>query len=342
MTRDSGAPSDAIPNTTSASSRSRISWRRIAGKLGGALLVIFLVTLIAFGLSYLSPTDAAVKSFGAMGIVPTETELAAKRAELGLDQPFFQQYFNWIAGIFQGDLGSSYRNGKPVTEMLFDALPYTIILSVAALTLTLVVSIPLGLIAAHKKGGAFDQIVRVITYAFNAMPAFFIALLLLYVFAARLGWLTILSTRDFSGMIMPALALAIPLTAWFARQVRAYALEQLSQPYIEGLRSRGISEMRILWVHVMRNMAVPVLTLIGMSFGMLLGGSAIVESIFHWPGLGFESIEAVGHRDYPFIGAYALTMAIVYLVVNALVDLSYKFVDPRIRVSTSSEVEHHE
>lgn len=307
--------------------------RRIAGKLGGALLVVALVTLIAFGLSYLSPTDAAVKSFGAMGVVPTDAQLAAKRAEMGLDQPFLQQYVSWVAGIFQGDLGTSYRNGQPVVEVLFDALPYTVSLSVAALALTLLVSLPAGLWAAYRKGGVFDQVVRIVTYAFNAMPAFFVALLLLYVLAARLGWLTILSTRDFAGMVMPTLALAVPLSAWFSRQVRAYALEQLSQPYIEGLRSRGVGEARILWVHVMRNMAVPVLTLVGVSFGMLLGGSAIVESIFHWPGLGFESIEAVGHRDYPFVAAYALTMAVVYLLVNALVDFSYRFVDPRTRTA---------
>ena len=310
----------------------------IASKLGGALLVLVLVTLIAFALSYLSPTDAAVKSFGAMGIVPTDAQLAAKRAEMGLDQPFLQQYVSWVAGIFQGDLGTSYRNGRPVMEMLFDALPYTVALSVAALALTLAVSLPVGLWAAYRKGGVFDQVVRIVTYAFNAMPAFFVALLLLYVFAARLGWLTILSTRDFAGMVMPTLALAIPLSAWFSRQVRAYALEQLSKPYVEGLRSRGVSEARILWVHVLRNMAVPLLTLVGVSFGMLLGGSAIVESIFHWPGLSFESIEAVGHRDYPFVAAYALAMAVVYLLINALVDLGYRFVDPRTRLARSQSV----
>ena len=305
--------------------------RSPAFHLIGAFIVVFLVTLIAFILSYLSPSDAAVHSFTSMGIAPTEAQLAQKRAELGLDQPFFVQYGTWVAGLFQGDLGESLRNGKPVVEMLFEALPYTLLLAITAMLFTLVLSIPIGLVSAARRGGIFDNVMRAVTYFFNSLPSFFIALLLLYVLAAQLKVVGVLSTRDLSGVLLPTLALGLPLTAWFSRQVRAYAIEQLNAPYIEGLRARGLSDARILWVHVLRNIAVPLLTLVGISFGMLLGGSAIVESIFNWPGLGFESIEAIGHRDYPFISAYALTVAVLYLIINGLVDLSYRFLDPRIR-----------
>lgn len=305
--------------------------RQITSRIAGVLLVILLVTLIAFLLSYLSPTDAAVKSFSSMGIAPTEQQLAEKRAELGLDKPFLEQYAKWMAGIFQGDLGESFRNGNPVAEILFGALPYTLALSFASMALTLVISVPLGLACAFWRGSVFDRAMQAVTYFFNAMPSFFVALLLLYVFSVRLKMFGVLSTRDFSGILLPTIALSLPLSAWFSRQVRGAAIEQLSSAYVDGLRARGVSDFRIVSVHVLRNITVPLLTLIGVSLGMLLGGSAIVESIFYWPGLGFESIEAVGHRDYPFIGAYALTMAVIYLLANGAIDLSYKYIDPRIR-----------
>ena len=294
-------------------------------------MVVFLVTLIAFALAYLSPTDAAVKFFTSMGIAPTDAQLAQKRAELGLDQPAVVQYLTWLTGLFQGNLGDSLRTGEPVASMLFEALPYTLVLSVASLVLALALAVPIGMISAVRQGGAFDKLMRAATYLFNALPSFFIALLLLYLFSVQFKTISVISTRTLSGMLLPTLALALPLAAWLSRQIRAYALEQLNMPYVDGLRSRGISDARIAWVHVMRNIALPLLTLVGISFGMLLGGSAIVESIFSWPGLGFESIEAVGHRDYSFISAYALLMAIMYLVVNGIVDLSYRFIDPRVK-----------
>lgn len=309
-------------------------------KLLSAFIVVVLVTFIAFALSCASPTDAAVRSFTEMGIAPTEAQLEAKRAELGLDQPLPVQYASWAMQLLQGDWGTSYRTGAPVAAMLFESLPYTMLLSVASLLLTLAISVPTGLWCARYRGGLFDKIMRAVTYFFNSMPSFFIALLLLYVFSVRLKVTTVLATRDLSGVLLPTLALSLPLSAWFARQVRAHAITVLGMPFIDGLRSRGVGEGRILWIHVLRNIAVPLMTLIGVAFGMLLGGSAIVESIFHWPGLGFASIEAVGHRDYPFIGAYALVMAILYLVVNGLVDFSYRLLDPRVGDERSRGAAH--
>lgn len=305
--------------------------KRSLQALGGAVVVIFLVTFLAFVLSYLSPTDAAVHSFAEMGVAPTEEQLAAKRAELGLDQPFIMQFTAWLARVLQGDLGTSYRTGAEVSAMLMSAVPYTLVLSFASIALTLVLSVPLGLVCAYRRNGALDHVMRVVTYVFNSLPSFFVALLLLYVFSVRLHLFDVMATRDFAGVLTPTLAMALPLSAWFMRQVRACAIEQLGLPYVDGLRARGVSDARILWVHVLRNMGVPLLTLIGVSFGLLLGGSAIVESIFNWPGVGLASIEAVGARDYPFIGAYALVMAILYLILNALIDASYQLIDRRLR-----------
>ncbi len=292
--------------------------------------MVALVTLIAFGLSYLSPTDAAVHSFSAMGITPTADQLAAKRAELGLDQPFLVQFGTWLLQVFQGDLGTSFHTGAPVSDMLFEALPYTLALSFTTMAVVVAVSVPLGLVCAYRRGGVLDRVMQVVTYVFNAIPSFFVALLILYVFSVQFHWFAVLATRDFAGILMPTLSLALPMSAWFMRQVRASAVEELGKPYVDGLRSRGVSEKRILWVHVLRNLGVPILTLLGISFGMLLGGSAIVETIFNWPGLGLASIEAVGVRDYPFIGAYALAMAVLYLIMNALIDAAYHLIDRRI------------
>lgn len=305
-------------------------FRRALAALIGAILVIFFVSIIAFLLSFLSPTDAAIRSFSAVGVAPTAEQLAAKRAEIGLDQPFLVQYFTWITDVFQGDLGTSYRTKAPVAAMLFDAIPYTIALSCTSVILTLIIAVPLGLICAYKRGSILDIILRAVTYFFNSLPSFFIALFLLYVFSVRLHLFGVMATRNFSGILLPTVAMSLPLSAWFMRQVRGYAIEQLSSGYVAGLQARGISNTRILWIHVLRNIGVPLLTLVGVAFGMLLGGSAIVESIFNWPGVGLAAIEAVGHRDYPFIGAYALVMAILYLAINALVDLSYRLIDPRI------------
>lgn len=205
-------------------------------------------------------------------------------------------------------------------------------LSFTSIALTLVLSVPLGLVCAYRRNGALDHVMRVVTYVFNSLPSFFVALLLLYVFSVRLGICSMSWQRAILRVsLCRRWPWALPLSAWFMRQVRACAIEQLGLPYVDGLRARGVSDARILWVHVLRNMGVPLLTLIGVSFGLLLGGSAIVESIFNWPGVGLASIEAVSARDYPFIGAYALVMAILYLILNALIDASYQLIDRRLR-----------
>ena len=315
--------------------------RRILRSVVGAVFVILLVSVIAFALSYLSPTDAAVRSFAGVGISPSEEQLAAKRAELGLDRPFVAQYLDWLGHVLSGDLGTSYRTGAPVATMLFAAIPYTLALSVTSMALTLAISIALGLVCASRKGGVLDRIMQAVTYFFNSLPSFFVALFLLYGLSVRLRLLPVMATRDLAGIAMPTLAMALPLSAWFMRQIRGHALEQLGSDYVMGLRARGIGEARILWVHVLRNIGMPLLTMVGVSFGLLLGGSAIVESIFNWPGVGLAAIEAVGHRDYPFIGAYALVMAAIYLLVNAAIDGAYGLLDPRTRAPRRARASRH-
>jgi peptide/nickel transport system permease protein len=302
----------------------------IAKGLFGAIVVVVGVTFLAYLLSYLSPTDPATRYFTDHGVVPTPDQLAAKRHELGLDRTFLEQYASWIAGVFQGDLGESYRNGRSVSGSLMSCLPYTLSLTATSLVLTLAISLPLGLACAYRKDGVLDNVVRAVTYAFCSLPTFFVALLLLYFLSVQLHLLPVRSTPDLAGIVMPTLSLALPLSAWYVRQVRTVALEQLDAPYVDGLRSRGVSEKSILFKHVLRNSLVPVLALVGISVGSLLGGSAIVESIFNWPGVGNLSVAAIGARDYAVVQGYALLMAIVYLVVNWAVGLLQRLIDPRI------------
>ena len=320
--RKQGSKGDAAAHRSAA--------RVVAQRMVGALVVVVGVTLLAYLLSYLSPTDPATRFFTDHGVVPTAAELEAKRHELGLDRPFLEQYGDWIASIFQGDLGESYRNGRSVSGSLMSCLPYTLALTGTSMLLTLAIALPLGLLCAYRKDGIVDNVVRAISYLFCSLPTFFVALILLYVLSVQLHLFPVRSTPDLQGIVMPTLAMALPLSAWYVRQVRTIALEQLDSGYVDGLRSRGISERRILFKHVLRNSLIPILALAGVSIGSLLGGTAIIESIFNWPGVGNLSVAAINARDYPVVQGYALLMAFVYLFVNFLVDLSYRFIDPRV------------
>ena len=308
---------------------------RLALRVLGALVVVVGITFVAYLLSYLSPADAATRYFTDHGVVPTAEQLAAKRHELGLDRPFLEQYCSWLAALLRGDLGVSYRNGRLVSESLMARLPYTLALTGSSLLLTLVLSIPVGLLCAYHKDGLLDNVVRVVAYLFCSLPTFLVAFILLYLLSVRLHLLPVRSSLDLRGICMPTLAMALPLSAWYVRQVRTIALEQLASPYVEGLRSRDVSEHRILFCHVLRNALVPILSLVGLSVGSLLGGSAIIESIFNWPGVGNLSVAAITARDYPVVQGYALLMALVYLAVNLMVDMVSRLVDPRIEGQVS-------
>lgn len=304
--------------------------RQGALRLFGVVVVIVGVTFLAYLLSYLSPTDPATRYFTDHGVVPTDEQVEEKRYELGLDKPFLAQYADWATSVLQGDLGDSYRNGRSVSGSLVSSLPYTLALAASSMLLTLALSIPAGLLCAYRKDGAFDNAVRAGSYLLCSMPTFFVALLLLYLLSVKLHALPVTSTPDLKGIVMPTLSMAIPLSAWYVRQVRAIALEQLDAGYVDGLRARGVPARAILFKHVLRNSLVPILALIGISAGSLLGGSAIVESIFGWPGVGNLSVVAINARDYSVVQGYALLMAIVYLAVNFLVGILQRLVDPRI------------
>ena len=255
------------------------------------------------------------------------------RAELGLDKPFVVQYFTWLGNLLRGDMGTSYVSNKPVFSTFVSKLPATLLLTAVSILLTVLISIPLGIWSAVKQNTATDYVIRTASFIGNSLPNFFVSLLLMYLFAIRLGWFPVISGGvSLQSVALPALTLAIAMSAKYLRQVRATVLDELEKDYVLGARARGVKFSTTMIRSVMKASLVTIITLLTLSIGSLLGGMAIVESIFMWDGVGKLAVDAINMRDYPIIQAYVMWMAIIYVVINLITDLSYHFLDPRIRL----------
>ena len=300
-------------------------------KIGSFLIILLGITFLSFLLSYLSPSDPVEIMMKKKGNMVSEEVIEQKREELGLNQPLVVQYVNWLKGIVKGDFGTSYKSNKPVLQEIQKCLPYSIKLTLLSMFLTIVISTPLGVLCARYKDGWLDNLLRFVTYLFSSLPSFFLALVLMYCFALKLKWFPVIAKGSTGGIVMPALVLSLTLAAWYIRQVRAIVLGELEKEYIDGLLARGVSETKIMFGHVLRNCLMPLVTLVGISFGTMLGGSTIVESIFTWPGVGKMAVDSITSRDYPVIQGFVVWMALIFLFINALVEISYSLLDPRLR-----------
>ena len=287
------------------------------------------ITFLTFAMMQFTSDDAVDMLYQQSGSVSEEIK-AAKRAELGLDQPFVIQYGRWLTGVVTGDMGRSFISGKPVFETFVEKLPATVELMIVSIALTIFIATPLGIISAVNQNRIVDYIIRIMTFIGNSMPNFFVGLLLIYFLALKLNLLPIMGS-DWRAVIMPALTLTISMGAKYTRQIRAVVLEELEKPYVMGARSRGVDESTILIKSVLRSTLVVIITLLALSIGSLLGGTAIVETIFMWDGVGKLAVDAILTRDYPLIQAYVVWMAIIYVVMNLLADLLYHWLDPRVR-----------
>lgn len=310
-----------------------MSKKQILSRLGQIILVLIGISFITFALIMLSPGDVVRQMIaGNEDIVVSQAEIDALRAELGLDKPFFFQYLDWLGRAVQGNLGFSYMAKKPVVEALFERLPGTVYLSLASLILMMIVSVPLGIYSAVKRGTAFDYIVRGFTFMGVSMPGFWVGLMLLWILGLKLDLLPIVGGHiGLDTIIAPALTLAISMSSKYTRQVRATVLEELHQDYVVGARARGMSESHILWREVLPNALLPLTTLLGLSLGSLLGGTAVIEMVFSWPGLGRLAIEAITYRDFQLVQGVVIWIALMYMVINLIVDISYNYLDPRLR-----------
>jgi len=288
--------------------------------LGVATLIFFILRLTGDPVLLMVPQDS------------TAEEIAVMREALGLDQPLGLQYVEYLGQIFTGDLGRSYIQNAPVSDLIMDRLPYTIDLAMAAFILTVLIGIPIGMLAALYKGTWVERVCMPIILIGQSMPAFWTGILLIMLVSVQLKWLPSSGVDGLESLILPAITLASLSIATVARMTRSSILEQLGQDYVRTARSKGASTMRILFRHLLRNSSIPIITVLGLEFANLLGGSVITETIFAWPGLGQLTIQSISARDFPVIQAVVLLGASFYIIVNLLTDLIYGWVDPRIKL----------
>lgn len=290
-------------------------------------------SLFIFLILRLGPSDPALDYLRLSKIPPTPQAVESAREFLGLDKPIMTQYFHWLSDALHLDFGISYATQKPVLPDLLYFLPATLQLAGLALALTIILSVPMGMLAARYREKWPDQLVRVIAFIGVSMPNFWLGFLLILLFSIHLGWLPPMGQGEAKHLIMPVIAISLMSLAINARLLRASMLEVAGQRHVRYARLRGLSEMTVERSHILRNAWLPVITAIGMHIGELLGGALIIESIFSWPGVGRYAVSAIMNRDYPVIQCFTLLMVVIFVLCNLIVDIIYAIADPRIRLS---------
>ena len=302
--------------------------RFLARRLALTLPVLLGVATLVFSLIHLIPGDPAQAM---LGEAAPQADVEALRERLGLNRPLYEQYGSFLSGLVRGDLGRSLRTNQPVTQQILERMPATIELAAAAMAVAIGFSIPLGIIAAVRRGTAVDHAAMTLALTGVSVPNFWLGPLLAIVFAIELGWLPVSGRGGLEHLVLPAVSLGAALAAILARMTRATLLEELREQYVMAARARGVSRVRAVLRHAFRNSLIPVVTLLGLQFGAVLTGAVITETIFAWPGIGRLLIQSIGFRDYPLVQGCILLIAITYVGVNLITDLFYGVLDPRIR-----------
>ena len=313
--------------------------RYLGSRLLTTVLIVFGAMLLLFTLSSVVPGDPAATLLG-----PQATPELSRRfiVEMGLDQPLPTRLWRFFAHLATGNLGVDVISGRPVTTLIREVIPYTLILTFAAIGLAVAIGVPLGVFAATHRGSVLDNVLAFVSVAFIAVPSFVIAIFLLLIFAIWLDWLPVLGASrsgtlgdEFKRMILPTLALALGWIGFIARLVRTSMLEVMGEPYIRTSRAYGLSDRLVTYKYALKNACIPTLTVLGMGIGRLLGGAVLVEIVFARPGLGRLIYNAISERNYPVVQGAVLVVVVLFVVVNLVVDLCYSTIDPRIRRSSS-------
>lgn len=307
--------------------------RYICKRVVVLFFVLFGVSLLTFGMVHLTPGDPAEILLRTEGIDATPQAVEELREKLGLNNPLPVQYGNWISKVLRGDLGVSFETGLPVLQELKLRLPATVELTVAGTIVVLLVSLPLGLFSALFKNTFVDHLGRFLALLGASLPSFWLGLILIYYLAVKYSLLPVMGRGSLAHLVLPALTLGLGMSATYARLLRASLLEVLGQDFIQAARARGLRENTVLLGHAFKNALLPLVTAFGMSLGHLLGGTVIVETIFAWPGMGHYLVDSIFGRDYAVVQGYVLLMALIFVVINLLVDISYAFIDPRMRLA---------
>lgn len=302
----------------------------IGKRLAHLVWIMLAVSFLTFLLMYLAPGDAAMKKLYAQGVAVSDEVLEKTREDMGLNRPFLVQYGDWALHALRLDLGASFKDGFPVADKLAKALRYTSVLTISSLALSLLVSLPLAILTALHKDSVPDYLIRFLSFIGNSLPNFLISVLLMYYLCVRARLLPVVADGSMRGLVLPCLALSIPICARFIRQFRAELLEQLGKPHVAAAVTRGVRRHYILR-GVLRGASISILTIVGLSVGTLLGGSVVIETIFRWPGLGKLAMDAITNRDYPVIQGFVLFTSTIYVMINLLTDISYRWIDPRLR-----------
>lgn len=304
--------------------------KQVAKRILELIVILIVLSFLTFLLMYLAPGDPAEKRLSSQGVAVTKEVLQAEQERMGLLRPFMVRYGEWLGGIMHGDFGVSFKDDMPVAPKLAAGLKNTTILALASLILSLLVSIPLGILSAVKKNSVLDHIVRLLSFIGNALPNFLISVLLMYFLCIQLNLFPVVATGSIQGLCLPALSLAIPMSGRFTRQIRTEIMEQLGQEYVTGLRLRGVREKDILLRNVLRNASGHIFTIVALQIGTLMGGSVVIETIFRWPGIGKLVMDSINARDYPTIMGFVLIMGTIYVVINFISDILYHVLDPRL------------
>jgi len=297
--------------------------------------VILGVSLITFGLMAVVPGDPAEIIAGrGKDIEPTQAEIEAVRQELGLDQPLPLQYARWLGRVVRGDLGTSLRTGQPVWQELAVRLPRTLELAAGGMIIGLLIALPVGILSAVWRDRAVDQLSRVLALLGASVPSFWLGTILILFFAVRLGWLPSYGRGGLPHFILPACTLGLSTSAVLMRLTRANLLEVLNEGFVRTARAKGLSEKAVVLRHALKPSLLPVVTVLGLQFGNLLGGALIIETVFAWPGLGMLVLRSILGRDFPVIQGFALFITLVFVLVNFVVDLVCRWLDPRVQYGT--------
>lgn len=302
---------------------SLVLWRLLI-----ALVTLLIASLIVFFSLSLIPGDPALSL---LGVGATPGAVAALREQLGLNEPTLGRYLGWLAGVLRGDLGTSIRYSQPVTELLGARLPFTLTLALLSLGLTTVLALGLGILAARREGSWLDLTLRAVLTLLSAVPAFWLGLLLILVFAVKYRLLASTGFRGARDLILPVLTLMLVRVSLSTRMVRAALLETMRSDHVRTARAKGLPERRVLLRHGLRNALIPLLTVLGLEFAELLTGTVIVENVFALPGMGTLALQAISARDFPLVQGAVLVLALFVVTVNLLVDLAYGLADPRVR-----------
>lgn len=304
----------------------------LARKFFEVLFFMLFITFVSFLFVRLAPGDPVLTILNVDELSVSQEQVEALREELGFNKPLLVQYGLWLLNFIQLDFGNSYATGQPVMDMILMGLPATIELAVGALIVMLVVAIPLGSLSALYRNSWIDQVSRILSIIGAAIPSFWLGLIFIDLFGVRFNWLPTMGRDGFISLVLPSLTLGLAISSVYVRLLRSSLLDSLSQEFIRAARARGLSERRIFLVHAFRHSLPPVITVFGVSLGSLIGGVVVIEVLFAYPGIGKLVVDAIRQRDYPLIQGYILIMAIIVFIVNTCVDLSYRYVNPEMKL----------